>query len=81
MKAYHKEFQGLNNTVLEELSPEHKDYETAAKRGMNCRVILEYKRSQCFKVRMVIQGFREMCSLLDGADFCYASDVAGLSAV
>ena len=37
--------------------------------------------SMCCKVRCVIQGFREMCSLLDGADFCYASDIAGLSAV
>ena len=81
VKAYHKEFRGLNNTVLEELGPEHKDYQTAVKRGTNCRVILEYKRSQCFKVRMVIQGFREMCSLLDGADFCHASDAAGMSAV
>ena len=47
----------------------------------DCRVILEYKRSGVFKTRCVIQGFREAFALLDGADFKYASDVAGLAAV
>ena len=53
----------------------------AAKLATNCRVILEYKRSGQWKSRCVVQGFREMCSILDGEDFCYASDVAGLAAV
>ena len=79
--SYHKEFDGLTSTVLEELAPDHPDYQTAVKRGTNCRVILEYKRGGCFKTRCVIQGFWEACALLDGADFKYASDVAGLAAV
>ena len=79
--SYHKEFNGLTSTVLEELAPDHADYATAVRRATNCRVILEYKRSGVFKTRCVIQGFREAFALLDGADFKYASDVAGLAAV
>ena len=81
LESYRKEFAGLTSTVLEELPETHPDYARAVKFATNCRVILEYKRSGQWKSRCVVQGFREMCSLLDGEDFCYASDVAGLAAV
>ena len=66
--SYHGKFDRLTSTVLEELAPGHPDYQTAVKRGTNCRVILEYKRSGGFKTRCVIQGFQEACALLDGVD-------------
>ena len=45
------------------------------------RALLEWKRQGLFKVRCVIQGFKENKLALDGADFVYASDVVGLTAI
>ena len=42
---------------------------------------MEFKRVGVWKVRMVVQGFRDDCLALDGADFKYTSDVAGLTAI
>ena len=81
LESYHKEFAGLTSTVLEELPETHPDYVQAVELATNCCVSLEYKRSGQWKSRCVVQEFRERRSILDGEDFCYMSDVAGLAAV
>ena len=53
----------------------------AAQCRTNCRLILEFKRVGVWKVRCVIQGFREDCVALDGEDFKYKLDVVGLAAI
>ena len=65
---------------MKELCPGDNEYQ-AAQQGTNCRLILEFKRVGVWKVRCVIQGFREDCVALDGEDFKYNSDVAGLTAI
>ena len=80
LEAHKKEFDGLTGTVLKELFPGDAKYK-AAQCGTNCRLILEFKRVGVWKVRCVIQGFREDCVTLDGEDFKYNSDVAGLAAI
>ena len=80
LEAHKKEFDGLTGTILKELFPGDAKYK-AAQRGTNCGLILEFKRVGVWKVRMVIQGFREDCVVLNGEDFKYNSDVAGLTAI
>ena len=46
-----------------------------------CRFILEFKRTGIWKVRTVVQGFRENKVALDGFGFNYSSNVAGLTAI
>ena len=80
LEAHKKEFDGLTGTILKELFPGDAEYK-AAQRGTNCRLVLEFKRVGAWKVRGVIQGFREDCVALDGEGFKYNSDVAGLTAI
>ena len=79
---------GVERPVLEELEPDHPEYRTATSknsrgepRATKCRELLEYKRSNVWKARVCIQGFREDKEALDGADFNYSSHVVGLTAV
>ena len=79
---------GVERPVLEELGPDHPEYKTATSknsrgepRATKCRELLEYKRSNVWKARVCIQGFREDKEALDGADFNYSSHVVGLTAV
>ena len=57
LESYHKEFDGLTSTVLEELPETHPDYAQAVKFATNCCVILEYKCSGQWKLCCVVQGF------------------------
>ena len=43
--------------------------------------MLEFKHSGVFKVRVVVQGFKEEHELLDGANFDYTSNVISLTAI
>ena len=80
LAAQKKEFDSVTGTILKELFPGDTQYR-AAQRGTNCRLNLEFKCVGVWKVRCVIQGFREDCVVLDGEDFKYNSDVAGLTAI
>ena len=80
LAAHQKEFDGLTSTIPKELFPGDAEYR-AAQQGTNCWLILEFKCVSVWKVKCVIQGFREDCLALDGADFKYNSDVAGLMAI
>ena len=57
------------------------EWDDAIKRATQCRFILEFKRTGVWKVRMVIQGFRENKLALDGPGFNYASNVASMTGV
>ena len=80
LEAHKKEFDGLTGTIVKEIFPGDAEYQ-AAQRRTNCRLILEFKRVGVWKVRCVIQGFREDCVALDSEDFKYNSDVAGLMVI
>ena len=79
---------GVLRPVLEELSPSHPEYHIAVSqsakgipRATKCRELLEYKRSNVWKARVCIQGFREDKEALDGIGFNYSSHVVGLASV
>ena len=55
MAAHNKEFSGLTSTILRELFLGDAEY-SAAKRGTNCQLILNFKRVGIWKAHMVIQG-------------------------
>ena len=80
-EAYRKEFDALLNTVMKELDEKHPERKAAERYATNCRVLLDIKRSGIYKVRFVIQGFREKLEVIDGPDFNYSSNMSGLSTV
>ena len=79
MAAYEKEVSALcgPGCVLRELHPGDAEMTAAKQRATQCRFILEFKRTGIWKVRMVVQGFREDKLALDGFGFNYSSNVAG----
>jgi hypothetical protein len=83
MAAYEKEVSALcgPGCVLRELKSGDAELATARARATQCRFILEFKRTGIWKVRMVVQGFRENKVALDGLGFNYSSNVAGLTAI
>ena len=83
LQAYEKENTALTGEgcVLRELLKGDSEWNAAVVRATQCRFILEFKRTGVWKVRMVIQGFRENKLALDGPGFNYASNVASLSGV
>jgi len=66
---------------LVELFPGDPRYELALKIATRCRMLLDLKRSNMYKVRMVVQGFLLNRVAVDGADFLYSSSVARMSTV
>jgi hypothetical protein len=83
MAAYEKEVSALcgPGCVLRELHSGDAEMTAAKQRATQCRFILEFKRTGIWKVRMVVQGFREDKLALDGFGFNYSSNVAGLTAI
>ena len=81
LRAHKAELDSLCSPVLRELKPGDDEYDTAVKTHTTCRAILEWKRQGLWKVRVVIQGFKENLLALDGPDFQYSSDVVGLTAI
>ena len=80
-EAYNKEFTALLSTVMKEIDENHPERKAAERHATNCRVLLDIKRNGLYKVRFVIQGFREKLEVIDGPDFNYSSNVSGLSTV
>ena len=81
LDAFEREEKGLTRALLRELFPGDAEYDTALRKATRGRALLEYKRKGVWKVRWIVQGFREDKIALDGADFMYSSNVAGLTAI
>ena len=83
LAAYEKKVSALcgPGCVLRELKSGDAEMATARARATQCHFILEFKRTGIWKVRMVVQGFRENKVALDGYGFNYSSNVAGLTAI
>ena len=80
-EAFHKEMASLASCKaaykLDIGSPE---YAEAVKTATLCRVLLDLKRSNEWKARCVLQGFRQDRVKADGPEFTYYAAVARLSA-
>jgi len=79
--AYKTEWDALLSTVLRELEVGDAEHAKAVKYATGGRCLLEFKRVGCFKVRTVVQGFKENKLYLDGPDYDYAANVCELAAV
>ena len=79
--AYKTEWDALLSTVLRELEVGDAEHDKAVKYATGGRCLLEFKRVGCFKVRTVVQGFKENKLYLDGPDYDYAANVCELAAV
>ena len=66
---------------MKEIDENHPERKAAERHATNCRVLLDIKRNGLYKVRFVIQGFREKLEVIDGPDFNYSSNISGLSTV
>ena len=81
-EAFHKEMASLASCKaaykLDIGSPE---YAEAVKTATLCRVLLDLKRSNEWKARCVLQGFRQDRVKADGPEFTYYAAVARLSTV
>ena len=81
LKAYKTEWDVLLSMVLQELEVGDAEHDKAVKYATGGRCLLEFKRVGCFKVRTVVQGFKENKLYLDGPDYDYAANVCELAVV
>ena len=75
--AFNAERDSLMSTILELLTQDHPEYETAVKEAVSGRYLLDIRRNAMWKCRGVKQGFKED-KTIDGPGFVYYSHVVKL---
>ena len=80
-QAYNKEFGSLFSTILKELHPGDPEYEEARKSATDTTVLLDWKRTGIYKVRVCVRGDTENSEALDGEGFDYSSNVCEIGGI
>ena len=79
--ALESEINSLEGSILEELTPDHPDYEESLRHAISGRFLLDLRKSNEYKVRGVKQGFKENKAIADDPGFVYYSHMAKLQVI
>ena len=81
LRAYNTEFGSLFSTILKEIHPGDPEYEEAKRTATDTTVLLDWKRTGIYKVRVCVRGDTEDSEKLDGEGFDYSSNVCEIGGI